>query len=173
MSIYNFVVKDFKGNDVDLSVYKGQVLLVINTAIKCGFTPQYSELQSLYTEYKDRGFKILDFPCNQFKEQAPGSGEEINSFCQLNFGIKFDQFAKVEVNGENEAPLYTYLKSVKPKCDVIDDAWREFRGFLDYETSNIHWNFEKFLINREGEVVMRLDPSVKPSELAKYLEELI
>ena len=112
-SVLDFTVKDRKGNDVALSEYKGKVLLIVNTATKCGFTPQYEELEALYKAYKDKGLEILDFPCNQFGNQAPGSDEEIAQFCSLNYGTEFPQFKKIEVNGENEDPLFTYLKKEK------------------------------------------------------------
>ena len=113
MSIYDYTVKDRKGNDVPISIFKGKVLLIVNTATGCGFTPQYEGLEKLYKEYKDKGFEILDFPCNQFGNQAPGSNDEIHEFCTLKYNTTFDQFAKVEVNGENEIPLYSFLKKEK------------------------------------------------------------
>ncbi|MBQ9276857.1 MAG: glutathione peroxidase [Clostridia bacterium] len=156
-TIYDFTVKDKKGNDVSLSEYKGKVLLIVNTATGCGFTPQYDGLQDLYEKYQEKGFEILDFPCNQFANQAPGSDEEIGSFCQARFGITFPQFAKIDVNGKNQAPLYEYLKSQK-------------KGALG---SNIKWNFTKFLVDRDGNVVDRFAPTVTPEKLdadvAKYL----
>ena len=117
-NVYDFTVKDRRGNDVSLIEYKGKVLLIVNTATRCGFTPQYEELEALYKNYKDKGLEILDFPCNQFGEQAPGTEEEIHEFCTLNFGTEFPQFKKIEVNGENELPLFTFLK-----------AQRGFKGF--------------------------------------------
>jgi glutathione peroxidase len=157
MSIYHFTVKDAKGDDCALSDYTGKVLLVVNTATKCGFTPQYSGLQDLYEKYKDRGFEILDFPCNQFANQAPGTNEEIGSFCTGRFGITFRQFAKVAVNGENETPLYTWLK-------------KQQGGALG---SKIKWNFTKFLINQNGEVIGRFAPTKTPAALEKEIERLL
>ncbi len=156
-TIYDFVVKDAKGEDVSMSEYKGKVLLIVNTATGCGFTPQYDGLEDLYEKYQDRGFEILDFPCNQFGNQAPGTQEEIADFCTVKFGIKFKQFAKIDVNGKNEIPLYTYLKSQK-------------KGAMG---RNIKWNFTKFLVNRDGEVVERFAPSTTPEKIDEYVEKLL
>ncbi len=147
MSIYDFKVKDQRGEDFDLSVYKGKVLLVVNTATKCGFTPQYEELEDLYEKYNEQGFEILDFPCNQFFHQAPGDDQEINSFCSLNYGTKFPRFKKIEVNGDKADPLYKWLCSQNETGKI----------------KKIKWNFEKFLINKQGEVVKRFGPTVKPN----------
>ena len=157
MSIYDFKVKDNKGNIIDLSDYKGKVLLIVNTATGCGFTPQYDGLQNLYEKYKDKGFEILDFPCNQFGNQAPGTEEEIASFCDARFGITFKQFAKIDVNGENEEQLYTYLKKQKG-------------GLLG---SNIKWNFTKFLVNKDGKVLYRFASTVTPEKIEKYIQKEI
>mgnify|MGYP003541337389 FL=1 len=157
MGIYDFTVKARDGSDVSLSEYKGKVLLIVNTATGCGFTPQYKGLQSLYDKYKDKGFEILDFPCNQFANQAPGNEEEIHTFCTGRFGIKFPQFAKIDVNGKNESPLYTYLKSQK-------------KGFF---SSKIKWNFSKFLITKDGQVVERFAPTDTPEKIDSYIEKLL
>lgn len=157
MKLYDLTVKDAKGNDVLLSEYHGKILLIINTATGCGFTPQYSGLQELYNQYKDKGFEILDFPCNQFASQAPGTNEEIGSFCTGRFGITFRQFSKIDVNGENESPLYSWLKSQKSGLGG----------------SNIKWNFTKFLINKEGEVVARYAPSKTPKAIEKDVAKLL
>ena len=157
MSIYDFTMKDAKGNDVNLSDYKGKVLLIVNTATGCGFTPQYEGLQDLYEKYQEQGLEILDFPCNQFAGQAPGTEEEIVDFCQSRYGVTFRQFAKIEVNGKNEDPLYTYLK-------------KEKGGFLG---DRIKWNFTKFLIDREGNVVERFAPTVKPEDIDSKIKELL
>ena len=157
MSIYDFTVKGMKGEDVSLSEFKGKVLLVVNTATGCGFTPQYDGLEALYEKYRDRGFEILDFPCNQFGNQAPGSEEEIKSFCTMKFGVSFPQFAKIEVNGENEEPLYKWLKSQKG-------------GVLG---SKIKWNFTKFLIDSNGNVVDRYAPTVTPEKIDGDIAKLL
>lgn len=157
MSIYDFSVKDKRGNDVSLSEFKGKVLLIVNTATKCGFTPQYDGLEDLYEKYHERGFEILDFPCNQFANQAPENDDEITSFCSLKYGVSYRQFAKIDVNGENESPLYTYLKSKNG-------------GVMG---KKIKWNFTKFLVNRSGEVVARYAPTTKPEELTDEIEKLL
>ena len=151
--IYDFVVKNNKGEDVKLEKYKGKVLLIVNTATKCGFTPQYEGLEKLYEEYHEKGFEILDFPCNQFKNQAPENDQEIDSFCTLNFGTKFDRFQKIDVNGENEDPLYTFLK-------------KEEGGILG---GKIKWNFTKFLVDRDGKVVKRFAPTTKNPKKSKRI----
>ena len=157
MSIYDFTVKDAKGAIVNLKDYEGKVLLIVNTATGCGFTPQYEGLQSMYEKFNERGFEILDFPCNQFMNQAPGTEEEIVTFCQARYKVSFKQFAKIKVNGKQEEPLYTYLKSQQ-------------KGVLG---SNIKWNFTKFLVDREGNVVKRFAPSEKPAAIEKFVEELL
>ena len=157
MSIYDFTMKDAEGKEVSLSEFSGKVLLVVNTATGCGFTPQYKGLQALYDKYQSQGFEILDFPCNQFANQAPGTEQEITSFCQLNYGVSFKQFAKIEVNGANESPLYTYLK--KQKGGVLGSA--------------IKWNFTKFLVDRQGQVVARFAPTVTPEQLEESIKKLL
>ncbi|MBQ3163134.1 MAG: glutathione peroxidase [Lachnospiraceae bacterium] len=157
MSIYDYKVKDKNGSEVFMKNYEGKVLLIVNTATGCGFTPQFEGLQDLYEKYQAQGFEILDFPCNQFGNQAPGSDEEITDFCNSRYGITFQQFAKIDVNGENEAPLFTYLKSQKT-------------GLMG---SKIKWNFTKFLVDRNGKVVGRFAPTTTPEaidvEVAKQL----
>ena len=155
--IYDFVVKNNKGEDVKLEKYKGKVLLIVNTATKCGFTPQYDGLEALFEKYHHDGFEILDFPCNQFANQAPENDQEIDSFCALNFGTKFDRFQKIDVNGENEDPLYTFLK-------------KEEGGILG---GKIKWNLTKFLIDRDGNVVKRFAPTTKPEKIEKDIERLL
>lgn len=157
MNIYDFKVKDTKGNDVSLEQYKGKVLLIVNTATGCGFTPQYEGLENLYRKYRDRGFEILDFPCNQFGHQAPGTDAEIGQFCTLNYDTTFPRFKKIDVNGENAAPLYKWLKSQK-------------KGFLN---SAIKWNFSKFLIDRNGNVIDRFSPTTKPEKLESDIQKLL
>ena len=155
--IYDFIVKDNKGEDVKLDKYKGKVLLIVNTATRCGFTPQYEALENLYEKYRDKGFEILDFPCNQLKNQAPEDDQAIDNFCSLNYGTKFDRFQKIEVNGENESPLYTYLK-------------KEEGGIL---VDKIKWNFTKFLVDKDGKVVKRFAPATKPEKIEKDIESLL
>ncbi len=157
MAIYDYTVKDKEGNDVSLEEYRGKVLLIVNTATGCGFTPQFEGLQDLYEKYQEKGFEILDFPCNQFGGQAPGTDEEITDFCNSRYGITFRQFAKTEVNGENELPLYTYLKSQKG-------------GVMG---SKIKWNFTKFLVDREGNVTERFAPMKTPEQLDTEIAKLL
>ena len=149
MNAYDFKVKKQDGSEISLEDYKGKVLLVVNTATGCGFTPQYKDLQELYEEFSARGFEILDFPCNQFGHQAPGTEEEIQEFCTLKYKTTFPLFAKVEVNGKNEEPLFRYLKSQEG-------------GFLG---DDIKWNFTKFLVTRDGRVVGRYAPITKPENI--------
>ena len=166
-SFYDYSVLDRKGNMVSLRQYEGKVLLIVNTATRCGFTPQYEELEALYKAYRDHGLEILDFPCNQFGQQAPGTEEEIHSFCQLNFGTEFPQFKKVEVNGENAAPLFEYLKNEQPfkGLDVNHPIGKILDEMLskadpNYKESNdIKWNFTKFLVGRSGRVLARFEPT--------------
>ncbi|WP_448565465.1 glutathione peroxidase [Thalassotalea ganghwensis] len=157
-NIYQFSAKDYKGQTIDFSSYQGKTLLIVNTASACGFTPQYEGLQKLYQRYQDKGFEILAFPCNQFKQQEKGSDQEIKSFCDLNFNISFDLFAKVDVNGENAAPLFDYLKNQAP-------------GILG--TKSIKWNFTKFLVNKEGKVLKRYAPVTKPEAIEKDIINLL
>lgn len=157
MGIYDFTVRDAKGQLVSMSEFKGKVLLIVNTATKCGFTPQYKGLQELYDRYKGQGFEILDFPCNQFGHQAPGTEVEILQFCTLRYKTSFPLFAKIDVNGESEEPLFRYLKSCKG-------------GFLN---DAIKWNFTKFLVSRDGEVVERFGSMVTPEKIVKYIEQLL
>jgi glutathione peroxidase len=157
MDFYDIKLKKADGGQTTLSDYKGKVLLIVNTATKCGFTPQYEGLQKLYEKYRDQGFEILDFPCNQFANQAPGSDEEIEEFCNLNYSTTFPRFKKIDVNGENEAELYTYLKSQK-------------KSLLG---SDIKWNFTKFLVDREGNVTARFAPNTKPEKISGDIESLI
>lgn len=177
MSIYDFTVKDAKQNDIPLSQYRGKVLLVVNTATKCGFTPQYETLETLYKKFKDRGFEILDFPCNQFLEQAPGSDEEIASFCTLNYGTTFPRFAKVNVNGDNAVALFTWLKKQCPD-EAEDETLKSFVKKLQglgqkVEGNDIKWNFTKFLISRDGDVAARFAPTKEPLEIEAEIENLL
>ncbi|MFV0250368.1 MAG: glutathione peroxidase [Bacilli bacterium] len=157
MKLYDIKVKDMKGNEISLDKYKDKVLLIVNTATGCGFTKQYTGLQNLYDKYKEQGFEILDFPCNQFANQAPENNEQIHTFCTGRFGISFPQFAKIDVNGKNESPLYKFLKQNKS-------------GFLN---SKIKWNFTKFLINKEGTVIARFAPNTTPEEIDKKIEKIL
>ena len=171
--IYDISVKDDLGNDASLADYKGKVLLIVNTATRCGFTPQYDELEALYEKYHAQGFEILDFPCNQFGEQAPGTIEEIHQFCTMNFNIKFPQFDKIDVNGANESPLFTYLKAQKgfSGFDLNDQRGKFMDEMLrkqdaDYDKkSDIKWNFTKFLVSRDGRVVKRYEPTDKMTDV--------
>ena len=172
-SIYDFKVQDDAGKEVSLSDYKDKVLLIVNTATRCGFTPQYKELEALYEKYAKEGFEILDFPCNQFGEQAPGSIQEIHQFCTANFDIHFPQFDKIEVNGANEHPLYTWLKAQKgfsgfdttdQRGKFMDDMLRKRDADFD-KKSDIKWNFTKFLVSRDGRVIKRYEPTDKMSDV--------
>ena len=158
MSVYDYSAKTLDGQDVSLADYRGQVLLIVNTASKCGFTPQYEGLEALYRDYKDRGLTILGFPCNQFGAQEPGSAEEIASFCSLTYDVTFPMLAKIDVNGPSAHPLYAFLK-------------KEQKGVLG--TEGIKWNFTKFLIGRDGEVVERFAPTTRPEDLKVAVEALL
>ncbi|NQY20059.1 MAG: glutathione peroxidase [Campylobacteraceae bacterium] len=157
MSIYDIEVKDIDGNIVSMSNYKGKTLLIVNVASKCGFTSQYEGLEELYETYKDQGLEILGFPSNEFSKQEPGNEEEIKSFCSLTYDVKFDLFSKIEVNGDNESPLYAYLK---------DKSGGLFGN-------KIKWNFTKFLVNKDGIVVDRFAPITKPASLIKDIENIL
>jgi glutathione peroxidase len=158
MSVYDYSAKTLDGQDASLADYRGQVLLIVNTASKCGFTPQYEGLEALYREYKDKGFTVLAFPCNQFGAQEPGNAEEIANFCSLTYDVTFPVLAKIDVNGPTTHPLYAYLK-------------HEQKGLLGTEA--IKWNFTKFLIGRDGEVVERFAPTTKPEDLKQAVEALL
>ena len=176
-TIYDFTMNDAQGNAVNLADYRGKVLLIVNTATRCGLTPQYEELQNLYALIAPQGLEILDFPCNQFRQQAPESSSEIAQVCQMKFGTQFKIFDKIDVNGPNTAPLYAWLKTQKPE----DKGGQKFKELLlklaslgeKREGNDIKWNFTKFLVNREGEVVERFAPSVAPSEIADDIEILL
>ena len=157
MTIYNFSVKTADGGDISMSQFRGKVLLIVNTATKCGFTPQYEALQRLYDKYREQGFEVLDFPCNQFGHQAPGSNEEIGNFCELRYKTTFPRFAKIDVNGEREEPLYHFLKSQQG-------------GFIN---DGIKWNFTKFLVSRDGAVIDRYAPITKPEKIEKDILMLL
>ena len=157
MSIYDIDLKKMNGETIQLKEYKGKTLLIVNTASKCGFTKQFSGLQSVYEKYSDKDFVILGFPCNQFLKQDPGSNEDILEFCQLNFGVNFPMFAKIDVIGKNQSELYTFL--------IENSPVRSGKG--------IKWNFEKFLVNKNGEIVNRFASKVTPEEISKHIEELL
>ena len=171
-SVYDFTVKDRQGNDVSLSEYQGKVLLIVNTATGCGFTPHYEPLEEMYRDMKDRGFEILDFPCNQFANQAPGSDDEIHDFCTIKFGTEFPQFRKIDVNGDDAAPLFAWLASEKP-FEGFGKGLKMagLKKFADMnnkkfgEKAYIKWNFTKFLIDREGRVIARFEPTVDMGEV--------
>ena len=156
--IYEFEVQTIKGDTAGLDSYENQVMLIVNTASKCGFTPQYEGLEALYAQYKDQGLVVLGFPCNQFGQQEQGSESDIEAFCQLNYGVSFPMFAKVDVNGDDADPLFKYLKKSQ-------------KGLLGSE--KIKWNFTKFLVNRDGKVIARFAPTVKPKDLTKDIESLL
>lgn len=179
MNVYDFTVKAQDGTDVALADYKGKVLLIVNTATGCGFTPQYDELQDLYEAHQKDGLEILDFPCNQFGNQAPGDDEEIHSFCTGRFGITFPQFTKIDVNGENAIPLYKWLtENTKFEgfegpaklvlTPVVKKMDKDFKN-----NGNIKWNFTKFLINREGEIVARFEPTADWKKAVAKIEEVL
>ena len=179
-AIYDLNVKDRTGKDVSLSEYAGKVLLIVNTATGCGFTPHYEPLEAMYRDLRDKGFEILDFPCNQFANQAPGSGDEIHQFCKLKFGTEFPQFAKIEVNGENAEPLFAYLASEKPfegfGKGLKNAALKKFTDLNNKKYGDkayIKWNFTKFLIDREGNVIARFEPTTDMAEVRKAVEEII
>lgn len=180
-NVYSFEVRDDVGQQVSLSQYKGKVLLIVNTATRCGFTPQYEELENIYQKYNQQGFEILDFPCNQFGEQAPGSIEEIHEFCMVNFDIHFPQFDKIDVNGENASPLFTYLKSKMPfkGFDQSDEMGRLLHEMFmkqdaDYAKSpDIKWNFTKFLVDRKGKVIARFEPSDSMQKVEEAIKKLL
>lgn len=157
-SIYDFKVTKNNGDEASMADYKGKVLLIVNTASKCGFTPQYDGLQALYDKYKEQGLEILGFPCDQFGHQEPGSDEEIMEFCTLNFNVKFPMFKKIDVNGDNAAPLYTYLKTEAP-------------GLLG--SKSIKWNFTKFLVGKDGKVIDRYSSQTKPEKIATDIEKAL
>lgn len=176
-TVYDFSLKDKQGNEVSLEQYKGKVLLIVNTATGCGFTPQYEDLEAMYHKLQSKGLEILDIPCNQFGHQAPGSDEEIKEFCTVKFGADFPQFKKSDVNGANELPLYTWLKSEKPCLGGYDEKLAAVMEKLYNEANpesrkkdDIQWNFTKFLISRDGQVIARFEPVVDMKEVEKQVE---
>jgi len=180
-TIYDFNLLDKKGNTVSLNQYKGKVLLIVNSATGCGFTPQYEDLEAIYRRLKDQGLEILDIPCDQFGHQAPGSDDEITEFCTLHFGTDFPQFKKSEVNGPNELPLYTFLKSQKGfegfdmdnkiaplLVDMFDKTGTDWRT-----SSDIKWNFTKFLVDRNGRVVARFEPTKDMAQVEDSIKAIL
>ncbi len=179
MSIFDFEVLNKKKETVNLKDYEGKVCLVINSATGCGFTPQYKELEALYEKYSEKGFMILDFPCNQFANQAPGTDDEIQAFCTAKYNTKFEQLNKIDVNGENEDPLFTYLKKAQPKEEVkglknkiaMKAIYKISKTRV--KESDISWNFTKFLVDKEGNVVKRYDPTSDPISFKDDIEKLL
>ena len=180
MSIYDYKVKEQDGTEISMDRYKGQVLLIVNTATGCGFTPQYTELQEIYEEFRNKGLEILDFPCNQFANQAPGDDEEIHSFCTGRYGITFPQFSKVEVNGENASPLYRWLQEnstfqgfgnspmsllIRPVAKKMDPDYKN--------NSKIKWNFTKFLVAKDGTILKRFAPTTTPEQIRDEIASLL
>ena len=180
--IYDITVKDMDGSDVSLANYKGKVLLIVNVASKCGLTPQYEGLEALYQKYKDQGLEILAFPCNQFLGQEPGTNEEIQSFCSLNYKVTFPLFDKIDVNGEAESPLYTYLKKQAP-FKGYPEGTEEFATMLDEihqktgtgfdKGDAIRWNFGKFLVSKDGKTFLRFEPMVTPDMMEEAIQKML
>lgn len=181
MKIFDFQMSDIFGDEINLNEYKGKVLLIVNTASKCGFTPQFEGLQKLYEEYKERNFEILGFPCNQFMEQDPASNEEIQKFCEINYGVDFQMFEKINVRGEEAHPLYKYLIAEAPfnGYDLNHPGAANLHGFLKeklphfLEGDDIKWNFTKFLIDSEGNVLKRYESYITPEELKEDIEKIL
>lgn len=179
MKLYELTVKTRKDENFELKNLKGKVLLIVNTATGCGFTPQYEAIENLYEKYHDKGFEVLDFPCNQFGHQAPGSDDEIKQFCTAKYQTKFDQFKKIDVNGENESPVFTFLKAAKP-----EEKPEGLKNKLAMKTvakisttckkkGDIVWNFTKFIVDKNGNVVGRFDPTYDPAKLDGMIKELL
>ena len=179
MSIYDYSIVDRNGKEIRLDDYRGKVLIIVNTATGCGFTPQYEGLEKLYKEYRDKGLEIIDIPCNQFGNQAPGTDDEIHEFCALKYNTSFDQFTKADVNGENEIPLYTFLKNaiqddiiVGMKNKMAMKAVEKISKTAKVQ-KDIKWNFTKFLVDRNGTVVGRYSPTYKPEDMEKDIKNII
>ena len=179
MSIYDYSIQDRTDKEISLKNYKGNVLIIVNTATGCGFTPQYEGLEKLYKEYNDKGLEIIDIPCNQFGNQAPGTDDEIHEFCALKYNTSFDQFTKADVNGENELPLYTYLKE-QIKEDKIDGLKNkmamkavEKMSKTTKKNGDIKWNFTKFLVDKEGNVIERYSPTFKPEDMEEDIKKIL
>ena len=179
MSIYEYKIQNRNGDEISLNEFKGKVLIIVNTATGCGFTPQYEGLENLYKKYHDKGLEVLDFPCNQFGNQAPGTDDEIHEFCALKYNTSFDQFTKVDVNGDNELPLYTYIKN-EIKEDKIEGMKNKMAmkaveklSKTTKKDGDIKWNFTKFLVDREGNVVGRYSPTYKPEDMEEDIKKII
>ena len=179
-TVYDFTVKDRKGNEVSLSEYQGKVLLIVNTATGCGFTPHYEPLEEMYKDLREKGLEILDFPCNQFANQAPGTGDEIHDYCTIHFGTDFPQFAKIDVNGENADPLFAYLATEKPFAGFgkgIKNAFlNKFANMNNKKFGDkayIKWNFTKFLVDREGKVIARFEPTFDMKQVRAEVEKAL
>jgi len=179
MKLYDLTVKTRKNENFELKTLKGKVLLIVNTATGCGFTPQYEAIENLYEKYHDKGFEVLDFPCNQFGHQAPGSDDEIKQFCTAKYQTKFDQFKKIDVNGENESPVFTFLKDAKPeeKPEGLKNKLA-MKAVAKISTTckkkgDIVWNFTKFIVDKKGNVVGRFDPTYDPAELDGVIKKLL
>jgi glutathione peroxidase len=181
MSIYDFKVNKINGEEVSLSEYKGKVVVIVNTASKCGFTPQYEGLEALYKKYSEQGLEILGFPSNQFAGQEPGSNEEVQSFCKLNYGVTFPLFEKIDVRDEEAHPLFSYLSEEVPfkGFDLNHPIGEKLSGVLQekfpnfLEGNGIKWNFTKFLVDREGNVVERFEPTTDPQDMSSAIEALL
>ena len=179
--IYKITVKDGEGQEVKMKQYKGKVLLIVNTATRCGFTPQYTELENIYEKFHGQGLEILDFPCNQFGQQAPGTNAEIHNFCTANFNIQFEQFDKIDVNGPEASPLFTFLKSQQgfSGFDTNDRRGKAMHEMMlkrdkDYaQKSDIKWNFTKFLVDRKGRVVKRFEPTDKMEDVEQWIQKYL
>ena len=179
MSIYSYLITNREGKEIKLSEYKDKVLIIVNTATGCGFTPQYEGLEKLYKDYHDKGLEIIDIPCNQFGNQAPGTDDEIHEFCSLKYNTSFNQFSKSDVNGENELPLYTYLKE-QIKEDTIEGMKNKMAmkaiekiSKTTKKDGDIKWNFTKFLVDKKGNVIGRYSPTYKPEDMEKEIKQLI
>jgi len=179
MSVYDYSIVNRNGKETKLSEYEGKVLIIVNTATGCGFTPQYEGLEKLYKEYHDKGLEIIDIPCNQFGNQAPGTDNEIHEFCALKYSTSFDQFTKADVNGENELPLYTYLKE-QIKEDIIKGlknkvAMKAIENISKtiQKDGDIKWNFTKFLVDKEGKVIKRYSPTFKPEDMEEDIKKAL
>ena len=179
MSVYDFKVATRDGGEESLDQYKGKVLLIVNTATGCGFTPHYEPLEAMYKEYRDQGFEILDFPCNQFADQAPESDEEIHTFCQAKYKTQFEQFKKSDVNGPNQLPLFKFLKEKAPFKGFSGVKGFFFSGVMGIignkkeDENDVRWNFTKFIVNKQGEVVQRFEPTTSMEEVEEYVKKIL